>query len=106
MSDVERKKLPFSSGEPGDLHYCQWIPEHPVAWLHIMHGMSEHAIRYAEFAEFLNTQGIMVTADDHRGHGETGKAMKNSYQMAGIRCLTTSGSSLTISESTIAYRLY
>ncbi|MBT3620657.1 MAG: hypothetical protein HN523_09545, partial [Porticoccaceae bacterium] len=30
MSDVERKKLPFSSGEPGDLHYCQRIPEHPV----------------------------------------------------------------------------
>ena len=47
-----------------------------------MHGMSEHAIRYAEFAEFLNQQGIMVTADDHRGHGETGKAMGNSYHIA------------------------
>ena len=82
MSNVERKKLPFSSGEPGDLHYCQWIPEHPVAWLHIMHGMSEHAVRYAGFAEFLNQQGIMVTADDHRGHGETGKAMGNSYHIA------------------------
>ena len=82
MSNVERKKLLFSSGEPGDLHYCQWIPEHPVAWLHIMHGMSEHAVRYAGFAEFLNQQGIMVTADDHRGHGETGKAMGNSYHIA------------------------
>ena len=82
MSNVERKKIPFSSGEPGDLHYCQWIPEHPVAWLHIMHGMSEHAVRYAGFAEFLNQQGIMVTADDHRGHGETGKAMGNSYHIA------------------------
>ena len=47
-----------------------------------MHGMSEHAVRYAGFAEFLNQQGIMVTADDHRGHGETGKAMGNSYHIA------------------------
>ena len=82
MSALERRTLPFSSGEPGEHHYCQWVPEHPVAWLHIMHGMSEHGARYAEFAEFLNQQGILVTAGDHRGHGQTGKAMDSSYHLA------------------------
>jgi hypothetical protein len=41
MSVLEKKTLPFSSGEPGEHHYCQWVPEHPVAWLHIMNRMSE-----------------------------------------------------------------
>lgn len=33
--------------------------------------MIEHRGRYADFAEYLNTLGIAVGANDHLGHGET-----------------------------------
>jgi alpha-beta hydrolase superfamily lysophospholipase len=72
LINTQTKNIPFSSGEPGNFYYHQWIPENPKAWLHIMHGMSEHGARYGEFAKFLNSRGIMVTAGDHRGHGITG----------------------------------
>lgn len=34
----------------------------------ISHGMSEHSERYDDFAQFLNKNGYVVIADDHRGH--------------------------------------
>lgn len=43
----------------------------PKAVLQIFHGMAEHSGRYEVFAEFLNNKGIIVYADDHRGHGRT-----------------------------------
>jgi alpha-beta hydrolase superfamily lysophospholipase len=45
----------------------------PRAVLQIAHGMVEHSARYATFAEFCNNQGIVVVANDHRGHGKTGE---------------------------------
>ena len=54
------------------LHYYSWTPKRPIGWVHIIHGMSEHAQRYGETAQLLNDAGYMVTADDHRGHGQTG----------------------------------
>ena len=37
-----------------------------------MHGLAEHALRYARLASALNAAGYVVYADDHRGHGQTG----------------------------------
>lgn len=37
----------------------------------LVHGMSEHAGRYDEFARYLNDRGYIVFADDHRAHGRT-----------------------------------
>ena len=51
----------------------RWIPENPKAIVHIVHGMTEHALRYASVAYQLNEAGIAVYAHDLRGHGETGK---------------------------------
>lgn len=39
--------------------------------IQIFHGMAEHSERYDEFARYLNEQGYVVYADDHRGHGKT-----------------------------------
>ena len=61
------------------IHYHQWLPKKPKAWLHIMHGMAEHSARYADLANFLNHHNIMVTANDHRGHGLTGDTQNSLY---------------------------
>jgi alpha-beta hydrolase superfamily lysophospholipase len=51
--------------------HCWDDVSHPKGVVQIFHGMAEHAKRYKEFAEYLNDQGYVVYADDHRGHGET-----------------------------------
>ncbi len=52
----------------------EWKTEtKPRAVIHIVHGMSEHALRYAEFAEKAKHLGFAVFASDHRGHGNTAK---------------------------------
>ena len=43
----------------------------PKGIVQISHGMAEHALRYDDFAKFLNSKGYIVFADDHRAHGET-----------------------------------
>ncbi len=43
----------------------------PKAVVQISHGMAEHARRYDNFANFLNKNGYVVFADDHRAHGMT-----------------------------------
>jgi alpha-beta hydrolase superfamily lysophospholipase len=41
------------------------------AFLQIVHGMGEHALRYDEFAKYLNSLGFAVYSMDQRGHGKT-----------------------------------
>lgn len=56
----------------GQLHGCRWTPEGEIkAVVQIIHGIAEHGGRYDGFAEFLNTQGILVVAADHMGHGKS-----------------------------------
>ena len=51
------------------LNFIDFKVENPVATLHILHGMAEYAARYTDFAKYLNTFGISVYIQDHRGHG-------------------------------------
>ncbi|MCC5914707.1 MAG: lysophospholipase [Balneolaceae bacterium] len=55
------------------LHSIIWEPDEkePVAVVQIIHGLAEHAERYSHFAGYLNRQGFLVVAHDHRGHGKT-----------------------------------
>lgn len=48
-----------------------WLHKHPKAWIHIFHGMAEHAKRYDQFAQALVSQGFNVVAHNHRGHGSS-----------------------------------
>jgi alpha-beta hydrolase superfamily lysophospholipase len=48
----------------------------PRGIVQIFHGMAEHAKRYAHFAAFLNQNGFIVYAHDHRGHGKTAGSTK------------------------------
>lgn len=45
--------------------------EAPRGLVQIVHGMSEHVERYADFAAYLCDQGFAVCANDHIGHGKT-----------------------------------
>lgn len=56
-----------------------WRPEQPKAWVHINHGMSEHALRYAGFAQQLVNAGYAVVAHNHRGHGSSETSQLGSY---------------------------
>ncbi|HIT91065.1 MAG TPA: alpha/beta fold hydrolase [Candidatus Merdenecus merdavium] len=52
------------------IHGVRWIPEdHIKGILQISHGMVEYIQRYEGFAIFLAQQGILVTGNDHLGHG-------------------------------------
>lgn len=46
----------------------------PRAVVQLLHGVGEHAGRYAELIAALTRTGYTVYADDHRGHGRTGMA--------------------------------
>lgn len=56
-----------------------WLPDSTVndgelvGAVQIAHGIGEHARRYDHFARRLALAGFAVYADDHRGHGETGR---------------------------------
>lgn len=45
--------------------------KNPKGVVQISHGMAEHARRYDNFATYLNKNGYIVFADDHRAHGQT-----------------------------------
>ncbi len=51
----------------------EWPVDGPRAVVQISHGIGEHAQRYAALAADLNRAGFAVVADDHRGHGLTGR---------------------------------
>jgi len=51
----------------------RYIAAAPRAVVQIAHGIGEHARRYDAFAARLVEEGFTVYADDHRGHGETGR---------------------------------
>ena len=48
-----------------------WPNEQAKAWVHINHGMAEHALRYKDFATQLVAEGYAVVAHNHRGHGNS-----------------------------------
>ncbi len=57
------------------IHYYKWEKQNPKAILQIIHGMGEHAGRYAKHAENFTEEGYVVYANDHRGHGFTAESV-------------------------------
>lgn len=64
--------LPSTDGY-NKLHTTVFEPKEIKAILQISHGMVEYIGRYKEFAEYLNTLGILVIGNEHLGHGLTAK---------------------------------
>ena len=62
----------FDSCGAGRIHVCRWEPEgEPKAVLQIVHGIAEFVERYDAFAQYLNSLGFLVVAEDHMGHGQS-----------------------------------
>lgn len=54
------------------IHAVRYIPDGEIrAILQISHGMVEYVERYEAFALYLNSKGILVTGNDHLGHGKS-----------------------------------
>ncbi|MGY1734653.1 alpha/beta fold hydrolase [Geodermatophilus sp. SYSU D00684] len=53
----------------------RWTPDGEVrAVVQVVHGLSEHAGRYARLAAALTARGFAVAAQDQRGHGRTAES--------------------------------
>ena len=64
------KTWKYPASAKGQIQAYQWEPEQPPrAVIQLVHGISEYAGRYDGFAKFLTSQGFVVVAQDHRGHG-------------------------------------
>ncbi|MGH7782127.1 MAG: lysophospholipase [Candidatus Binataceae bacterium] len=70
---MNREDFRFRSEADGLEVACYYWPAqgNAAGIVQIAHGMGEHSLRYAAFAEFLNAAGFCVYANDHRGHGRT-----------------------------------
>lgn len=56
-----------------EIFATEWPAADPIGVVQISHGIGEHSGRYDAFARHLVRAGFTVFADDHRGHGETGR---------------------------------
>ena len=70
----------YSDSHGVEITFYVWPIEKPKAIVQIAHGLGDHARRYDHLAEALNKAGYSVYADDHRGHGVTGKKQVTSGQ--------------------------
>lgn len=61
------------------IHAVRWTPESekPLCIVQIVHGMAEYIERYEELAQFLVKHNVVVTGEDHLGHGKSISEGKN-----------------------------
>lgn len=70
------EKIILKDYQNNDIHVYIYKPENEVkAVVHILHGASEHFLRYGVFAEFLNKNGYLVIGCDFLSHGLSAKTL-------------------------------
>ena len=67
---MSAQKITIQSKNGDILLGLAWHVDNSIANVIIMEGMEEHARRYDDFANFLNTKGFNVYAVDAYGQGE------------------------------------
>ncbi|HKL94766.1 MAG TPA: alpha/beta hydrolase [Clostridia bacterium] len=79
------KYVKFESFDKSIIQCYLWDEvRQPKGVVQIVHGMAEHGRRYDDFALFLNKNGYIAFADDHRAHGNTEKAENIGYHEGDI----------------------
>lgn len=80
---MQKQTLYFQADDNQSVFYHLWTPDADVSLrglIQIVHGLAEHSARYETFARFLTSNGYVVFANDHRGHGQTaGQLQKVGY---------------------------
>ena len=72
-----KEKIRFKNKDNIRIQVYKWSPEKNIRGIvQIAHGMAETAIRYDYFANALVSEGYVVYANDHRGHGGTTKSIE------------------------------
>lgn len=72
----------FTASDKAEIFVHIWdCVDKPRGVVQLIHGMAEHGKRYEDFALYLNKQGYIVYADDHRGHGRTAESIKRIGKM-------------------------
>ncbi|GAA3032237.1 alpha/beta hydrolase [Microbacterium dextranolyticum] len=75
MAEPRREERAFVDSHGIRIFYDVHSPAAtPRAVIQLLHGVGEHAGRYARTIADLVAAGYVVYADDHRGHGRTGMA--------------------------------
>lgn len=74
MTDLPLRRS-FKDAQGIKITFWEWPVANPKAAVQLVHGIGEHSRRYDHVARKLNSLGYAVYSDDHRGHGQTGKAM-------------------------------
>jgi alpha-beta hydrolase superfamily lysophospholipase len=76
----------FETRDNVKLFLRRWMPdgERPRGVVHIVHGMAEHGLRYAETAAYLCGRAYEVWAADMRGHGRTANLDVNPADKGGL----------------------
>jgi len=66
------EKYFFESFDGEKINCYEWKPKGEIKGIvQIVHGLQEHGLRYAQFANFLTEKGFLVLASDQRLHGLT-----------------------------------
>ena len=78
---VKKEDFTFDSRDGSSkIHAVRWVPEGKVVCiLQINHGMAEHLARYEEMANYLAKKGVLVTGEDHLGHGKSAQGRLYGY---------------------------
>ena len=70
----------LSADNKTQIHAVKWKPEKEIIGvIQIAHGVTEHILRYEQFAKFFTQKGFVVVGNDHLGHGTS--IAKNSKPM-------------------------
>lgn len=70
---VKKQEFTFESRDgKSKIHAVRWVPEGKVVCiLQVIHGMAEYIERYEALARYMGEKGVLVTGDDHLGHGKS-----------------------------------
>lgn len=71
MTDIAHDRHRLTASDGHEIHAQTWRPAGDArAVVQLLHGLGEHANRYARFAAACVEQGLAVVTHDHRGHGD------------------------------------
>ncbi len=71
---MKKEEFSFTSKDgKSNIYAVRYVPDtrEICAVVQIVHGMAEYVERYEALAEYLTRRGILVTGEDHLGHGKT-----------------------------------